>query len=942
VNPLLEQFLEEARENLAFIEQNLESLGDGDAEMMNSIFRAAHTLKGGSGIVGFESVKEITHHAEDLLDMLRSDKIEFQPSMLDVLYDAFDEVVNLIEAAEESADIVDADEDTVSRLIELLSAEMGKNVEVEAAWVCPYTAISSVQDVINVPMPFLQTTSQKLAFDTIETTQESCAEAQLYVVTFDIDESCMVYGNDPVYTLSLLEDKVLGVFTCMSDDSAKSILSGMDDEDGLLLRTQITAYIYATYLDIEDALFNFLDELSFLVLDITTLLSISSGEAGSKLDVLKDCAAAISEHISGLNRDAIFDEIDKTIKLIGSETLQYAQLLRLKGAVNLSDDNNLKRLTPYLNALYKGEVFSENMTLDESDVVSSVTTSETASSTQTVENVTAIVDITPQKQEHIKVILDQQLTAVTMEGGDQNVERVGQFLQTLRPYYPSMPQNFSTVDNVVSCIKALLSGESVVIADETPSVKPVEVQTPVAVTPTIVEPIIEATVAPVVTEPEVAVTPISSAPKSVEVVTPVVEESETAVTKAAKPAKEAAKKSVIGKVVKIEQDSIDSLMNIVGELLVAKNSLPYLADNVIDMNSEEIKRSILEKYTFINRLSEQLQDLIMSMRMLPISYVFDRYPKLVRDISKNMSKKVNLTMSGGDTKLDKNMIEMLADPMIHIMRNSLDHGIEMPELRKQKGKSEFGEINLKAYSQSDKIIIEIIDDGAGINVDRVITKVLEKELLTMDQIDALSDNEKAELVLLPGLSTVEVISEYSGRGVGMDVVKTSLENFGGTINIETKPNVGTTITLSIPVSLAVSSLLHVSMDSIHYGFPMESVAETVKIEREEIEYLHNEPFVYLRGEVIPLLMIDSMLNSDDLQGKPLSIVVLSIKGNLLAVVVNELLGQLDVVQKPLEGLLNHHPIFSGTALLGNGQIIMAIDPLGLLSLAHSLKSSNVS
>jgi two-component system chemotaxis sensor kinase CheA len=132
------------------------------------------------------------------------------------------------------------------------------------------------------------------------------------------------------------------------------------------------------------------------------------------------------------------------------------------------------------------------------------------------------------------------------------------------------------------------------------------------------------------------------------------------------------------------------------------------------------------------------------------------------------------------------------------------------------------------------------------------------------------------------------------------------------------------------------------MDSIHYGFPMESVAETVKIEREEIEYLHNEPFVYLRGEVIPLLMIDSMLNSDDLQGKPLSIVVLSIKGNLLAVVVNELLGQLDVVQKPLEGLLNHHPIFSGTALLGNGQIIMAIDPLGLLSLAHSLKSSNVS
>jgi len=413
-----------------------------------------------------------------------------------------------------------------------------------------------------------------------------------------------------------------------------------------------------------------------------------------------------------------------------------------------------------------------------------------------------------------------------------------------------------------------------------------------------------------------------------------IKESKTIVKKV--PSKEESKKPVVGKTVKIDQESIDSLMNVAGELLVAKNSLPYLADGVVAMTHDVIKREIMDKYIFINRLTEQLQDLIMGMRMLPISYVFDRYPKLVRDIAKKLGKKVKLDMTGGDTKLDKNMIEMLADPMIHIMRNSLDHGIEMPDARESKGKESSGTITLKAYAESDRIVIEIIDDGAGINTERVANKVLEKGLMTHEQIDALSEEEMAELVLLPGLSTAEEITEFSGRGVGMDVVKKSIEGFGGTINIRTKANQGTVITLAIPVSLAVTSLLHIQMNDIHYGIPMDSVSETVKIEKSEIEYLHNEPFIYLRGEVIPLLFIKSMLDESDIDSKPMSIVVLNFQDNLLAVVVNEFLGQLDFVQKPLVGMMSGHPLFSGTALLGNGKIIMAIDPLGLLGISQKL------
>lgn len=920
MNPLLEQFLEEARENLAFIEQNIDQIELGDDELLNSIFRAAHTLKGGSGIVGFESVKEITHHAEDLLDMLRAGKIEFKPSMESALFDAFDEVMNLIEAAEESEDIVDADEETVSNIIESLNNEMGKEVAAEEEWGIPFQILDDTQAIINEKKDFLIGADFKVPFSDLIVNEQFCSEDNLYAIFFDVDESCMVYGNDPVYTLSLLGEKVVGINSCMSQDAAKSILSGTEDEDGLLFNMQLVAYVRANYEEIEDALFNFLDEILFVPLSVELMLQVNSAEEGHSLDVLKELNSSVLSAIDSGNRESIREEIEKALSLIGSETLQYEQLKRINELLDVISDNDLSQLKKYFIALESAKQFDTAQLQDVAETVASSSEKESTDATLKVE---ALDD------EKVKALLEQQLVAVNMDEGENILERVSFFLEYLRPYLSDMPQNFVSIEDVSSFIKKAL-GESVeeietvhndekieLVKEEVTAAK-VENKEPV-VKPKEIEPIVkeELKAEPVTVEKSV------DAPKKI---TPKEDK---------KP--EAAKKSVVGKVVKIEQESIDHLMNLVGELLVAKNSLPYLADNVFDMSSENIKRSILEKYTFINRLSEQLQDLIMSMRMLPISYVFDRYPKLVRDISKNLNKKVNLVMHGGDTKLDKNIIEMMADPMIHIMRNSLDHGIEMPDVREANGKNSTGTITLNAYAESDKIIIEIIDDGAGINVDKVIQKVIDKNLMSIEQIDALSDDEKAELVLLPGLSTADTISEYSGRGVGMDVVKTSLENFGGTINIRTQKNVGTTITLSIPVSLAVTSLLHVYMDGIHYGFPMENVAETVKIEKSEIEYLHNEPFVYIRGEVIPLLMIESMLALEKLEDEPLSIIVLNIKGNLLAVVVNELLGQLDVVQKPLEGILSHHPIFSGTALLGNGQIIMTIDPLGLLSMANSLK-----
>ena len=936
MDPLLEQFLQEARENLAFIDQNIEEIGGDDPELLNSVFRAAHTLKGGSGIVGFESVKEITHHAEDLLDMLRADKIEFKPSMTEALFDAFDEVMNLIEAAEESEEIVDADEETVNRIVATLSGEMGKELEGEVEWSVPFALVDNISSVINPPLRTLNgVTSHKVKFTNLELNEDYCNNANLYAVVFDVDESCMVYGNDPIYTLSLLGDKVLGVFSCMSENNAKSVLSGTEDEDGLLLKSNLVAYIYATYEDIEDSLFNFIDELQLLPLDIQTLLSVNVGDSGHKIDSLKELADIAED----FDLPTIKEEVERSMELVGAETLQHAQLQRFLDIVGLIDENDTTKLGTFFSNIYKGEVLSTSngvVVENDSAIVSEKETvsdsveavepkaSPTSEVKEIVETQTQTTRTNEVADEATQAVLDgmmqQQLKAIEFIDTDDDLARIESIMDNMRKYFPDMPEIFSSKEEIENFLKSQLGLGGVapkeVVAT---SVEKAKVKEP---TPQVKE---EPKAQAVVKE-EVKVE--SKAP---------IEEKKI-VKKVAKAAPKAeTQKAVVGKTVKIDQESIDSLMNVAGELLVAKNSLPYLADGVFGMTHDVIKREIMEKYIFINRLTEQLQDLIMGMRMLPISYVFDRYPKLVRDIAKKLGKKVKLEMEGGETKLDKNMIEMLADPMIHIMRNSLDHGIEMPETRTEKGKDASGTVVLKAYAESDRIVIEIIDDGAGINTDRVANKVLEKGLMTIEEIDALSEDARAELVLLPGLSTAEEITEFSGRGVGMDVVKKSIESFGGTINIRTKANQGTVITLAIPVSLAVTSLLHIQMNNIHYGIPMDAVSETVKIEKSEIEYLHNEPFIYLRGEVIPLLFIKSMLDDSDMDEKPLSIVVLNIKDNLLAVVVNDFLGQLDVVQKPLVGMMAGHPLFSGTALLGNGQIIMAMDPLGLLGISQKLK-----
>lgn len=583
MNQLLEQFLLEARENLAFIDQNIEKIGGDDPELLNSVFRAAHTLKGGSGIVGFEAVKQITHHAEDLLDMLRAGKLEFKPVMVESLFNAFDEVVNLIEAAEECGEIVEADEARIDQIAEELSALMGKTIEVQT-WTCPYRLARDMERVVNLPMPFLRQYGQSIPFKLGEIDEEFCEKEQLYAIIFDLDQSCMVYGNDPLYALSLIESKVLGIHSCMGENASKGLLSGFDDPDGLLLRLGMTAFVYATYEEISDALFNFLDELAFVPLDIATLLQISEGEAGHALDVLKELSTECNGSIDALDRLAISEKINKTLPLIGRDTLQSAQLRRMDELLNTIADADLGSLKSFFAQLPQGNVYIYHTSLED------------VSSTQAI----CVPDATCEPREmtdaarvQLKAILTQQLQTLEMLDDDASQKRVLSILEdSLKAYMCDMPSSFTSKEAMIQWLRCEISGEQQEAVSESVRV----FGSDVAETPRMMaeEPAVSSTAERVESDNQIA----------------------------------SSKKGVIGKTVKVDQESIDHLMNVVGELLVAKNSLPYLADGVHKMTGEAIKRAIMEKYTFINRLAEQLQDLIMSMRMLPVSYVFDRYPKL--------------------------------------------------------------------------------------------------------------------------------------------------------------------------------------------------------------------------------------------------------------------------------------------------------------------------
>ncbi len=396
------------------------------------------------------------------------------------------------------------------------------------------------------------------------------------------------------------------------------------------------------------------------------------------------------------------------------------------------------------------------------------------------------------------------------------------------------------------------------------------------------------------------------------------------------PPKKAEKKEKSGgeKVLRIDVDKIEALMNLVGELVLERNRLvrgfQKISQECVSKDMDEFE-TILSS---IDRIVGDLQLAVMKTRMQPVKRLFQKFPRVVRDLSKMLGKEVELLMEGEDVEMDKTIIEKLEEPMIHLIRNAIDHGIEPAEEREKLGKSRKGTILLKAYYQGDRIFVEIADDGRGIDVDKVKLKALEKGIVSKERLDKMSKKEILFLIFHPGFSTKEDVSEVSGRGVGMDVVITTVSNFRGTIDIETEKNKGTRIIMSFPLTIGIIRSLLVSIKDRYYAIPIYSVLEIIQGEDAEIKTLSGKEVLLLREQTIPLFRLGSILNVEESHIG--YIIVAQVGGQRAAFTVEELYGDEEIVIKPFGKIVGDIQGISGATITGEGKVVLILDLEGIL------------
>lgn len=399
-----------------------------------------------------------------------------------------------------------------------------------------------------------------------------------------------------------------------------------------------------------------------------------------------------------------------------------------------------------------------------------------------------------------------------------------------------------------------------------------------------------------------------------------------AAKKPAAPAKKAgaksapaAKKPHQSQSVRVDIEKLDTLMNLMGELVINKVRLEQIGQT-------HRMSDLMETLEQMDRVTGDLQNIVMKVRMVPVSAVFNRFPRMVRDVSKELGKEINLTIEGEETELDRTVIDEIGDPIMHLLRNSLDHGVESPDAREAKGKSRVGEVGLIARHEGNNVVIMITDDGAGIDADKIRRKAVEKGMISQSEADSLDDADAVRLIFLPGFSTAEKITDISGRGVGMDVVRSKIEALSGHVDVETHIDEGSIFKIKLPLTLAIIQAMLVRVQEEMYAIPLTSIDSTINIEPTDIQTVQNKEVIVLRGEIIPIIRMEEALQVPHTKDSDEHFVVVVHAGEAKAgIVVDNLIGQQEIVIKTLGNLFAGLKLFGGATVLGDGRVALILD-----------------
>lgn len=394
--------------------------------------------------------------------------------------------------------------------------------------------------------------------------------------------------------------------------------------------------------------------------------------------------------------------------------------------------------------------------------------------------------------------------------------------------------------------------------------------------------------------------------------------------------------------IRVDVKRLDHLMNLIGELVLGKNRLISIYDEVEERyDGEQFLDELNQVVSTISIVTTDLQLAVMKTRMLPVSKVFNKFPRMVRDLARDMGKNIELVISGEETELDKSIVEEIGDPLVHIIRNSCDHGIESTEERVAKGKSEVGKIELKAYNEGNHIVVEVADDGKGLDADILRQKALEKGIINEREADTMTNKEAFTLIFKAGFSTAKIVTNVSGRGVGMDVVKTNIEKLNGMIDIESELDKGTTLKLRIPLTLAIIQALIVGVQEEYYAIPLSSVLETVRISQNEVYMVEGKSVLRLRNEILTLVRLSDIFKVDSIlkNSNELYVVVIGLAASKIGIIVDYLVGQEEVVIKSLGYYLKGTEGIAGATVRGDGKITLIVDVASMMQMAKYIKGT---
>jgi two-component system chemotaxis sensor kinase CheA len=877
--PLLERFVGEARDLLQGAAAGLLVLEKqpADEAAINDVFRSVHTLKGSVGLFDFPAFTKLVHAGEDVLSVVRSGQLALTSDLVDMLLDALDQVGAWVDSIESAGALPQGADGMSKEMTAALRAVLPANFGASQDG----TPAARTGDLVT--LDWLSTLPEN---DRLSAFAAAIGGAEIQAIEYAPLEDCFFSGEDPF----ILFRQVAGLYSLAIEPTEP--WPAIDALDPYRCVVRFRALATASRTELEELFRYVVEQVRIAPVPPYALISLAGTVNGGP--VYGDFVAEAPRLIAAADWPALRRAVG-ALRQLTAPALRVASALRWLDALLAAPTPDPAWVNALIGCIAKED--AELLPLARPTVTAAAAPTPVPSSS-------------PGPKLALVAPMRSGLGTVS-----PTATRILESQRTILGLPTPSNELAARLESVARTVANLLSAEARRAADSAAWAAAVDA----ALAQETTGPVLELLDHWLLEDDGSAAAAMPAAGDPVR-------RRADAGEHVSQDIKQASR------VLKVDQAKVDTLMNLIGELVVSKNSLPFLAKRAEQVHgSREMGREIKDLYAVIDRLAQEMQGAIMAVRMLPVSEVFDRFPRLVRDAARKLGKRIELAIEGADTAADKNMIEALGDPLLHIVRNAIDHGIEPPDEREAAGKPSQATVRLRAFQESDQVVIEVIDDGRGIDPAKIKASALAKGVIDEDRAARLTDQEAINLVFTPGFSTAAKVSDLSGRGVGMDVVVNGVEKTGGTVAITSVKGEGTSVRLSLPLSMAVTRVMVVEAGGgMLFGIPMEHIAETVRVHRQAVRRMKQSEVFMLRNSVVPLVRLDNLLGvartlwfGDGSEED--AVLVVRVAGNLVGLVVDHFREGMDIILKPFEGILANLPGYSGSALLGDGRVLLVLN-----------------